>query len=87
MMTHPISDLVDAQAATVTQVDPPVPAPRPALFAWLLRPTGPGTIEQYRDHPHAGIWYRYRDEMRKAVMPPLPAPHIASGAAVRAANG
>lgn len=51
MMNQPISELVDAHAATVTQVDQPVPAPRPALFAWLLRPTGPGPIEQYRDHP------------------------------------
>jgi hypothetical protein len=33
-------------------------------------------FEQYQDHPHAPIWYKYRDEMRKAHIPPLPAPHI-----------
>ena len=36
-------------------------------------------FEQYQDHPHAGIWYKYRDEMRKAAVPPLPAPHRLPG--------
>ena len=36
-------------------------------------------FEQYQNHPHASIWYKYRDEMRKAAIPPLPAPHRLPG--------
>jgi lipopolysaccharide biosynthesis glycosyltransferase len=34
-------------------------------------------FEQYRDHPHAGIWFRYRAEMEAAAKRnPIPAPHL-----------
>lgn len=39
-------------------------------------------FEQYQDHPHAAIWYKYRDELRKTQVPPMPAPHIVTGAGV-----
>jgi hypothetical protein len=34
-------------------------------------------FEQYRDHPHAGVWYKYRDEMQRAN--PLVLPHALPG--------
>ena len=33
-------------------------------------------FEQYRNHPHAGIWYRYRDEMKGMVKRANPFPHL-----------
>lgn len=32
-------------------------------------------FEEYEDHPHAGIWYRHRDEYR-ASLKARPAPHL-----------
>ena len=33
-------------------------------------------FEDYRNHPHAGIWYRYRNEMQGIVKRPHPFPHL-----------
>ena len=33
-------------------------------------------FEQYRNHPHAGIWYRYRDEMQGMSKRANPFPHL-----------
>ncbi|HZZ74232.1 MAG TPA: glycosyltransferase [Pirellulales bacterium] len=33
-------------------------------------------FEQYQNHPHAGIWYRYRDEMKGMVKRANPFPHL-----------
>ena len=33
-------------------------------------------FDDYKDHPHAGVWYKHRDELRAGVKRPVPAPHI-----------
>lgn len=41
--------------------------------------------EQYRDHPHAAIWFAYRDEMRRANTVPAPLPQMVGAACAPAA--
>ena len=31
-------------------------------------------FEQYRDHPHAGVWYQHRDQMRRSNAAAVPLP-------------
>lgn len=46
-------------------------------------------FDEYKDHPHADVWYRYRDEMRAAQKAPAPlrgphlgaSPHVLGGGA------
>lgn len=33
-------------------------------------------FEQYKDHAFAGIWYSYRDAMKRSKIPPLPLPKM-----------
>jgi len=45
-------------------------------------------FEQYRNHPHAPIWYRYRDEMLAAKAPSfLRAPHASISSSVPISTG
>ncbi|MCA9100775.1 MAG: glycosyltransferase [Pirellulales bacterium] len=35
-------------------------------------------FEEYRDHPHADVWYAMRDEMKAARSRAVPRPHVAA---------